>query len=56
MRSLVKMNVVRNVSVADGKVDITLASAALALESQEWLKQKIKHATAAPLLGQLQPE
>ena len=30
IRSLVKMNVVRDVSVANGKVDIILASAALA--------------------------
>lgn len=27
MRSLVKMNLVRDVSVADGKVDVTLATA-----------------------------
>ena len=53
MRSLVKMNVVRNVSVANGKVDITLASAALASETQEWRKEKVKDAAAAPLLGQL---
>lgn len=42
MRSLVKMNLVRDVSVADGKVDVTLASAALASEAQEWLRDKIK--------------
>ena len=30
MRSLVKMNLVRDVSFADGKVDVTLASATLA--------------------------
>jgi len=45
MRSLVKMNLVRNVNIADGKVDITLASAALAPGTQEWLKEKIKDAT-----------
>jgi len=45
MRSVVKMNLVRNVNIADGKVDITLASAALAPGTQEWLKEKIKDAT-----------
>jgi hydrogenase maturation protease len=42
MRSLVKMNLVRDISVADGKVDITLASAALAQGAQEWLGERIK--------------
>lgn len=42
MRSLVKMNLVRDVSVADGKVNVTLASAALASEAQEWLRDKIE--------------
>ncbi len=42
MRSLVKMNLVRDVSVSDGKVDVTLASAALASEAQEWLRDKIE--------------
>jgi len=41
MRSVVKMNLVRNVNTADGKIDITLASAALAPGTQEWLKDKI---------------
>lgn len=45
MRSPVKMNLVRDVSVAGGKVDVTLASAALASGTQEWLKEKIKDAT-----------
>jgi len=45
MRSLVKMNLVRNISVAEAKIDITLASAALAEGTQEWLKDKIKDAT-----------
>jgi hydrogenase maturation protease len=40
MRSLVKMNLVREVRIADHKVDVTLASAALSLENQEWLKDK----------------
>jgi hydrogenase maturation protease len=41
MRSLVKMNLVREVRIADHKVDITLASAALAPGAQQWLKDKI---------------
>ncbi|MFC1990042.1 P-loop NTPase [Chloroflexota bacterium] len=47
MRSLMKMNLVRDVSVSDGKVDITLATAALASESLEWLKDKIKDAISS---------
>ncbi|MFC1860314.1 P-loop NTPase [Chloroflexota bacterium] len=42
MRSLVKMNLVHDVSVADGKVNVTLSSAALASEAQEWLRDKIE--------------
>ena len=45
MRSLVKMNLVREVNVADHKVGVTVASAALAPAAQEWLKDKIKDAT-----------
>jgi Mrp family chromosome partitioning ATPase len=44
MRSLVKMNLVRDIKIADHKVDVTLASVALAPEAQEWLKDKIKDA------------
>jgi hydrogenase maturation protease len=40
MRSLVRMNLVREVRIADHKVDVTLASAALSLENQEWLKDR----------------
>ncbi|MFC1940233.1 P-loop NTPase [Chloroflexota bacterium] len=47
MRSLMKMNLVRDVSVSDGKVDITLATAALASEALEWLKEKIKDAISS---------
>ncbi len=46
MRSLVKMNLVRDVSVADGKVDVTLATAALMKGAQDWLKDKVKEAAA----------
>jgi hydrogenase maturation protease len=45
MRSLVKMNLVRAISIDNGKVDVTLASAALAEGTQEWLKDKIKDVT-----------
>jgi hydrogenase maturation protease len=44
MHSLVRMNLVRDIKITDHKIDITLASAALALEAQEWLKGKIKDA------------
>jgi hydrogenase maturation protease len=44
MRSLVKMNLVREVRIADHKVDITLASTALAEGAQQWLKDKIMDA------------
>ena len=46
MRSLAKMNLVRDVSIADGKVNVTLATAALAQEVQDWLKDKTKEVTA----------
>ncbi len=42
MRSLIKMNLVRDISTTDGKVDISLASAALGPEAQEWLKEQVK--------------
>ena len=41
MRSLGKMNLIRDVSISDGKVDIQLSSTALAQEYQEELKDKI---------------
>ena len=41
MRSLVKMNLIRDVSISDGKVDMQLSSTALAPEYQEELKDKI---------------
>jgi hydrogenase maturation protease len=40
-RSLVKMNLIRDVSISDGKVDMQLSSTALAPEYQEELKDKI---------------
>jgi Mrp family chromosome partitioning ATPase len=44
MRSVVKMNLVRQVAISDEKVDINLASAALSPETQEWLKSKMQDA------------
>ena len=45
MRSLVKMNLVRGVSVYDQKAEITLSSAALTPAVQQWLKDKVKDVT-----------
>jgi Mrp family chromosome partitioning ATPase len=42
MRSVVMLNLVREVTVADQKVSITLASAALNAEAQEFIKTKTK--------------
>ncbi len=41
-RGLVKMNLVRDVSITSGKVKVTLSSAALAPGAQEWLSDRIK--------------
>ncbi len=45
MRSLVKLNLVRNISVADGKASISLASTALSPQSQDWLKNQVDETT-----------
>ncbi len=45
-RSLIKMNLVRDVSVADGKVDITIATAALMKTTQEQLQESVKEHVA----------
>lgn len=45
MRSLVKMNLVREVKVTDHTVEIAIASAALAPPTQEWLKDKVQNVT-----------
>jgi Mrp family chromosome partitioning ATPase len=45
-RSLVKMNLVKDVSFTGGKVDITLATAALMQGTKEWLTNKVKEAVA----------
>jgi len=41
MRSLVKLNLVRDVAIANGKASIALASAALSPSTQDWLKAKV---------------
>lgn len=41
MRSLTKLNLVRQVSLSDHKVQVTLASAALNSETQDWLRAKV---------------
>jgi len=42
MRSLVGLNLVRQVTVADHQAKIALASAALNTEAQEWLRHKVE--------------
>ena len=41
MRSLVQMNLVRNIEVKNDKVKVTLASTAIPTQSQDWLKGKV---------------
>ncbi len=41
MRSLVKLNLVRNIAFSNGKASITLASTALNSKTQGWLKTKV---------------
>jgi Mrp family chromosome partitioning ATPase len=50
LRSLDRMNLIRDVKIDDHKVDINLASAALASETEAWLSDKIKE-TAGKLKG-----
>jgi hydrogenase maturation protease len=45
MRSLTKLNLIRNISVSDGKASISLASTALNPKSQDWLKTRVSDAT-----------
>jgi Mrp family chromosome partitioning ATPase len=42
MRSLVGLNLVRQVAISDENVDINLASAALGKETQAWLKTRVE--------------
>jgi Mrp family chromosome partitioning ATPase len=46
-RGLLKMNLVKEANVADGKVAITLANAALTQGAQDWLKEKVRDTVAA---------
>jgi ATP-binding protein involved in chromosome partitioning len=46
MRSPVKMNLVRRISISDGKIDISLSSAALMEGVQERLKQSVTEAVS----------
>ncbi len=41
MRSPVKLNLIREIAISDQKVDITIASAALSPDAQDWLKSKV---------------
>jgi hydrogenase maturation protease len=41
MRSPVKLNLVREITISDQKVDVTIASAALNPGAQDWLKSKV---------------
>ena len=45
-RSLENMNLVKDVRVADGKIDITIAAAALMEGTQVWLKDKVREQVA----------
>jgi hydrogenase maturation protease len=45
MRSLVKLNLVRGIAISDEKASITLASAALNPQTQDWLKTKVAEVT-----------
>jgi len=44
MRSPLKMNLLQDIKISDHKVEITLTSAAIHPDAQEWLKQKIEEA------------
>ena len=50
MRSLAKLNLVRQVAISDQKVTISLASAALSQGTQDWLRAKV-HDIARKLPG-----
>ena len=41
MRSLVGLNLVREINISDKKVDVSLASAALNSDAQDWLRSKV---------------
>ena len=45
MRSLAKLNLIREIEANDGKTNVSLASAAINTGTQNWLKHKIAEAT-----------
>ncbi|HEY49710.1 MAG TPA: Mrp/NBP35 family ATP-binding protein [Dehalococcoidia bacterium] len=45
MRSLVKLNLVRDIAVSDEKASITLATTAVNPQTQDWLKDKVAKVT-----------
>ena len=47
LRSLVKLNLVRDIRIDNGKANITLASAALSPNTQNWLRRNVTKATSA---------
>ena len=54
-RSLTGLNLVQGVTVSDGRVNISLASAALSQEVQDWLKAKVSDVTKAlPGVGDIE--
>jgi Mrp family chromosome partitioning ATPase len=53
MRSLIKLNLVRQIAITDQTIDITLASAALDSSTEDWLKSKISNAVGK-LAGAIQ--
>jgi Mrp family chromosome partitioning ATPase len=50
MRSLVKLNLVRQIAISDRKVDVTLASAGLDSNAEDFLKSKVSD-TVGQLVG-----
>ena len=46
-RSVAGLNLVRNITIADGKVSLTLASTGLIPGAQDWIKDKVIKAAGA---------
>jgi Mrp family chromosome partitioning ATPase len=56
-RSIVSMNLVREVAISDNKIDITLASTGLIPGAQDWIKVKAKEAVEKlPEVGSVEVE
>jgi len=45
MRSLDRLNLIRDIEITDGRLNVTLASAAIHTGTQNWLKRKIIEVT-----------